>query len=76
MKLGSTKHSVVSVGFAEKDSPLYGYVKPVIQALLTALIMYFQTPDFGKGDMAAVVMVFMSALGLEAVNVVRKTTRG
>jgi len=75
MKLTSTDSSDISVGFAEKDSPLFGYIKPLITAALTAAIVYFSEDTFDKKDMVQIILIFMSALGLESINVAPKSRR-
>lgn len=69
MHLGDTGNKEVTVGMAEKDSPMWGYLKPAVQALCTSLILYLAAEDFDKTEMISIVFIWMAAFGLETINV-------
>lgn len=75
MKLMTTDESKVTVGFAEKDSPLFGYIKPIVQAAFTVAILYFSSDTFGKDEAVQAILVFMTAFGIESVNVAPRARR-
>jgi hypothetical protein len=76
MQLASTAKSDISVGFAEKGSTIFGYLKPFIQVAVAGLTMYLLDDDgWSKKDWLQVLIIFSGAFGLESINVAPRTDR-
>jgi hypothetical protein len=72
MQIADNEKREVTVGFAEKESPIYGYIKPVVALLCLAAISYLVDGAFDREDGIELVLGFMALFGIEAVNVRKK----
>lgn len=69
MKVMTTGKTKVTMGFAEKDSPTFGFIKPLVQVACFAALTYFGADNFDKNEIQTIIFAFMAAFGIESINV-------
>jgi hypothetical protein len=72
MKVAETQKTSVTFGWIEKDHPVWGILKLIIQGAMLALFLSFNSTNFDSGEVRTIVYAFLTQLGLETINARRK----
>lgn len=72
MEVMSTPTHRVTLGFSEKDHPMWGLLKPLVLTCCVASLLYLFADNFDKTEVKAVIGTLFTSFGLEAFNSERK----
>lgn len=73
MKCMESKTTVVSVSWKEKDHPVWGILKLMLQGAILALVLANTATKFDAGEVKTIAIALLSNAALESVNARRKS---
>jgi hypothetical protein len=68
MQVMKTRHTEVSLGFRDKDHPIWGILKPLVNVGVLTVVLWLTSSNFDETEIKTIVGMLLANFGLEGIN--------